>query len=105
MSGVDAAEKCALERVNGVLCDYNQKPTSIYIYFFFGFQDNLMSLSINGLLRPNLEKEIFPVKLVFWSKITILHIFECLDDQTTKKEKKIRHIRRHKLQLNINITF
>ena len=45
-------------------------------------------MSINGLLLSNFKNFFFAVKHVFSSKITILHIFDCLEDNKTKKEKK-----------------
>ena len=64
------------------------KNRSPYICLVFSFRDNLTILSINGLLLSNFKNFFFAVKHVFWSKITILHMFDSLEDHTTKKAKK-----------------
>ena len=38
--------------------------------------------------------------MLFLSKITFPHIFDCFEDHTTKKEEKNRHMRRHQLHPN-----
>ena len=43
---------------------------------------------MNGLLLSNFKKTFFAVKHVFYSKITILRIFDSREGHTTKKEKK-----------------
>ena len=61
---------------------------SQFLRLSVSFRNNLTSLSINGFPGSNFKNLFFAVKNVFWSKITILYIFDCLVDHTTKKEKQ-----------------
>ena len=64
------------------------KNQSLFLCHVLSFRDNLTSLSRNSLLLSNFKNLFFALKHVFWSKITILQIFDCLVGHTTKKEKK-----------------
>ena len=64
------------------------KNQSLFFGHVLSSRDNLTSLSRNVLLLSNFKNLFFALKHVFWSKITILQIFDCLVGHTTKKEKK-----------------
>ena len=64
------------------------KNQSLFFGHFLSSRDNLTSLSRNVLLLSNFKNLFFALKHVFWTKITIRQIFDCLVGHTTKKEKK-----------------